>query len=222
VLYAPHFAVEGSVWNTRLHLLNPSEDTVEVEIEVLDETGMPFYFPGADNPVIVNFGAGSSLSRDLSVLFPFADDQLFSGSLKILSTDNHLLGGGIVFRGRIGDAEYATSLPLSGRGARAAVFPHVALGLDYFTGISVLNISPGSTSFSIFLHDKAGLEVGIFDNVLQPGEKFARRISDLFPSAVGQIGGYVVVTATEPIQAALIFGNQDMDFIASVPAHPLD
>lgn len=221
-LFGAHFAVSPGTWDTTLRLVNPANHPVRATVELIQEDGTPFILAAAANPATIDLAAAGAWHATISSLFALAGAAPASGSLRVTTGDGSVIGGILEFGDFNGADSYRASLPLVGQGSRAVIYPHVALDWGYFTGLSLLNTSAQSNSARLQLYAKSGVMVSSLDVELPPAAKYVRFLDDLFPQAAGQVGGYLVITADEPVASYELFGNEGMDFIAAVPGRPLD
>jgi len=221
-LWAPHFASGAGAWETSLHLINLSDSPSDIQIHLLDEDGQPYPSLLKANPATQQLAPGQTWSASVASLFGLSTPELHSGYMYIQGDSDALLAGYLDFGDPGGMSRYRTALPLLPRGTRAMIFPHVAMGLGYYTGIALLNPADAESQVRLDLYNKQGGVVGTVELALAPGQKYARLLSELWPAAVGQIGGYLAVTASQPVLGYQLFGTEDYELVSAIPAHPLD
>jgi len=116
-------------------------------------------------------------------------------------------------------------MPLQGAGAREFYFGQVANGsvggVDYWTGVAVLNTSAVATQATFRVCRSDGTVNGNEVNVsLAPGQKYVGLLSQLpgIGTLASQSSGYLYVMATEPVLAFELFGDNSQTFLSAVPA----
>jgi hypothetical protein len=91
-----------------------------------------------------------------------------------------------------------------------AIFSHVATSLGYFTGVALLNPGQIANPYRVMAFNKeTGASLGVFDGVLQPGERISKLITELIPddAADGQSGGFIWVKTEQPAYMTSLFGT---------------
>ena len=98
--------------------------------------------------------------------------------------------------------------------ATSLIFPHVAHGNGWFTGLAFATGSRAA-SVTVEVYDAAGRSPRTTTISLQANQQQARLISEFVPSITTQFGGYIRVRSDEPIWAWEIYGSADV--LASGP-----
>ena len=112
---------------------------------------------------------------------------------------------------------FAASSPLESRTFTQAVFSQVANGLNYFTGLAILNPNAQTASITLDVYAVSGTKTGSTVLTLGPRERASKLLSQLLPVSEGQMGGYLVLTSTVPILAQELYGDSSFNFLSAVP-----
>jgi hypothetical protein len=88
------------------------------------------------------------------------------------------------------------------------VFPHVAHGAGYFTGICLITGNAAST-ITVDVYTADGKMRRSATVVVGPNQQIARVISELVPSVVSQSGGYIRIYSSDPILAWEVYGSDE-------------
>ena len=213
-LFAPH-VVNLPDYDTTVQLVNVGAEETVVVARIFRADGTV----GADEHTL-------TLSPGRWVRLTAADLELpadFEGWLRI-DSDGAPLAGSVTF-GQPDDRGYESTLPLSAEGLRDACFAQVANGpvggIEYYTGLAVLNPHPQPVDISIGIFHPDGTPNGILvTRTLQPGEKYVRLVQ--FMEGVGSLtpqgSGSLTVTAVQPVHSFALFGNTSFEFLSAVPA----
>lgn len=216
-LYFPQFAV-GSGIRTELGLTNLSRETVVAAIAAHRPDGS-LYGGGevGQNPVTRELAAGQSIREDLAEAFGFSAGAEREGWLEATS-ESTALSGRITYR--IPGAGAAAAVTATSRGAKKAIFSHIATTQGFFTGIAGLNPGALPADVGIVASNAAGQILGRFDMTLRPGSRFSRLLSDLIAGAEGQNGGFVFVRSNVPLFLTSLFGTAEGSALANIPPQP--
>ena len=214
--YIAHLATQGQYTST-LTLVNPDPLPQKVLITAADlQVGGQPRMPWSQTieRVIPPYGR---LAESVDTLFAFTTQPLMTGYLHYeVSTDTEGLLGSLAY-GTI-DGTALAAVPAQGNGYSDLFFAHVAQGLDFYTGLAMLNpnTDPVVVGFSTF--DRDGKKTGAKLFTLNAGERRARVFSELLDN-FAQVGGYVRLSSTRPIFTYELFGSQSSQrFLANVPA----
>ncbi|RPJ53538.1 MAG: hypothetical protein EHM23_30755 [Acidobacteria bacterium] len=157
--------------------------------------------------------AGSLIDRDLSALFQLTGN-LTAGSLQASANGTGVLGDILVYGP---DGEYASVTQLSSRPAREAVCGYLANGLGVFTGLALFNPGDESADVAVEVFSSEGSSFGKASISLASKGRLARQTSELVPSTKGKVGGYVRITATQPIIVQEMFAADTLEYMSTVP-----
>ncbi len=113
-------------------------------------------------------------------------------------------------------SEFATAAPLQTQKARKTVFCQIANALGLFSGVALFNPGNNIAQVTLEAFTAAGESAGRQNLALEPGASLARTLTELIPSTAGQVGGYLVVSSSEPLLVRQIFGDHELTFFASV------
>jgi hypothetical protein len=223
LLYAAHFA-EGRLYRSVLNVFNAYPGEAIVTIQAFTDDGSPL---AESAPIVLPAGgmAEGDLSDLLSLDWQSAD--FITGYLRV-GSDRPMLGGSLTFSDRQG-GRFSSSLLLQEAGGRSLAFSHLAVGnvggVDYFTGLTVLNTGTADAHLDVEIRDENGAQTGLGQLILPAGHKISQMLPDFVPGFLPQVKGYITLTALESNAALLafeLFGDTALDFLAAVPAQPLN
>ena len=212
-----HLASQSG-YQTRLTLVNYSAEAQVVKITADGlNTGVQARTPSSVT-VERTIPANGRLEEGAEQMFGLTGNELIVGSVRFDVQGNT--------RGLIGYLDYGTTdgillsaVPAQGTGFSDLYFSHIAEGLGFYTGMALLNPNTQSSSVTIDVFNREGRRVDSAVLVLAPGERRSRLVSQLLPLAANQVGGFVHVTASQPIFANQVFGSRvGLTFLANVSA----
>ncbi len=203
---------------TSLKLINTSDESRALVLTALAESGEPL-----GHSVPLQLEPTESLQADLGELFDLGP---VAGPASVGSLRVEADGAGVIGDVLFGDPNllrFAAALPLQSRLFRRALFSQVANlssprpDLRTFTGLAFHNPGdePAQVTVRVFMED--GVETGSTVIDLGPGQRLSRQLTELVPSSVGQVRGYIVLESCVPIVAQQLFGNFTLDFLSAVP-----
>ncbi len=209
--------------DTRITLVNPSAAASEVVLRLLDEEGHEI-----TAPVVRSMPARSQLSSPGWELFglanPLTTFRLTVGSVSVTSDPGVI---GVMTFGDPAGGTYLSASPLMSTSSarRELYFGHVAVGLlggvDYFTGMALVNMSPAATAnIQLRLYDAEGKFVAGTERpyTLGPGSRTAQLVEQLIPGFRGsQFGGYIHLISDSEVCAYMLFGDSSYNFLSAVP-----
>lgn len=215
VLYSAHVTSLPGFYYSDVVLINPANEPATVRMTAYDATG--------------------NVIRTLEdIVLPMGESRLFhesdlgltgqaDGWLKVESSGAPILG--YVTFGNPIDNHYESTLLFQNEGTTDAYFAQVAngnvYGVDYFTGIAIVNSNDASADVSISVHLSDGTLNGqVVYRRLAPGEKYIRLTEQIEGIGIlaGQSSGYLHIKATQPVLSFALFGNDSLDFLSAVPA----
>ena len=216
-LFSPQLAVGnlGIHYNTRLNILNVGASIAAVTVTLLDEKGSQLH----SGTTSVELAPGRHFSVDIQDFFGLEQAQ---GYIRVTAPEGSKLLGNVVF----GDGDptagllhFGASLPLSMSGSTSFVFPHVAQGMGYYTGVAFL--APDGARLKADAYDSSGRMAGSATLDLAPNLRVASLLEWLIPETAGQVGGYVQVTSDRPVIGFELFGTTDGKVLSAVPPQRL-
>ena len=223
VQYSSHLAVGdfgGVVYSTALVLHNAAAATRSAGITLYGDDGNP----AKRGSRTVEVPARGTVTLDLGELFGLSGAA--SGYLKVDGQGQAGLLGCIVFRDAAG-GRFVSSLPLQANGAARFLLGHIANGnlggLDFFTGLAVLNVGSLAQEVLVAAHDPGGIPLGATVLNLGAGQRQVSLLQGLMPGLPAIFGGYLSVEggAGAALLVFELFGNSTLDFLSAVPANPL-
>jgi len=220
-LVGAHFAV-GRLYRSVLDLFNTGTAPCDVVVHAFHDDGSPL---ASSAPLTIPDGGmvRSGLAELLGIDWQGTDAAV--GFLRVDGSRGGLLGT-LTFGDRAGQG-FASTLVLPQTGRSGMLFSHVAVGehsgIQYFTGLTLLNPGPGNATATVTVYDEFGLVTGQGQVTLPAGTKLSQMLSDFVPGLDAQVKGYITVTAQEP-EAALfafaLFGDSQGQFMSAIPPQP--
>ena len=215
-LFASHVVLFPDVYYTEINLYNPNGTAATATISPYDATGSLI-----SSPFDVNVPANQVLTlRDTQLGLPSA--QSTEGWIKVNSTQPLL---GCLTFGNPVDDHYMSTLPLQSQSASDLYFAQVANGnvggVDFFTGIAVVNPNLVAVDVTIQIYGSDGTLLGSATRTLAAGEKYVRLIQSIegIGSLPAQASGYMHVTSTGGgVFSFALFGDAALNFLSAVPA----
>jgi hypothetical protein len=223
-LYSAQFASGGTgaiQYFTDLNLINTSAQTRSVEITLVGNNGTPVAAPR--NPVSLTLAPGRQIRSRGDFLFGLADAvstrTLTEGSIVVKSDGPGVIGDSLF--GDVISEGFLAALPLETEGAPELVFPQVVQGSSdggrpYFTGVALYNPNSHDVRVTLDVIDKNGTKKGSAAVDLRAGERVSRTLPQLVADIAGQIRGYMRISATGPIVAGELIGDQMLQFLTAV------
>ncbi|MBN2433418.1 MAG: VCBS repeat-containing protein [Acidobacteria bacterium] len=220
-LVGAHFAV-GRLYRSVLDLFNTGTAPCDVVVHAFHDDGSPIT---SSAPLTIPAGGllRSGLAELLGIDWQGTDAAV--GFLRVDGSRGGLLGT-LTFGDRAGQG-FSSTLVLPQAGRAGMLFSHVAVGehsgIQYFTGLTILNPGPGNATATVTVYDEFGLITGQGQVTLPPGTKLSQMLPDFVPGLGAQVKGYITVTAQEP-EAALfsfaLFGDSQGQFMSAIPPQP--
>jgi hypothetical protein len=224
-LYSAQFASGGTgafQYFTDLNLINTSTQTRSVEITLVGNNGAPV--AGTRNPLTLTLAPGRQIRSRGDLLFGLADAvssrTLTEGSIVVKSDGPGVIGDSL-FGDPLGEA-FLAALPLETEGASDLVFSQVVQGSSdgggrpYFTGVALYNPNSHDLRVTLDVIDQNGTKMGSAPVDLGAGERVSRTLPQLITGIGGQIRGYMRISATGPIVASELVGDQMLQFLTAV------
>jgi hypothetical protein len=160
--------------------------------------------------------AWQSLQEPVQDVFDLdGSEGLVEGSLRV-----ECPGGGVIGDVIFGDpnvVKYAAALALQSAPFRRAVFSQISNAGDAFTGLAFLNPNAAEVEIDVEVYGRDGKLVGTKSLVLGAWKRTTVLLAVDVPDSAGLNGGYVMVSANQPIVAQELFGNATLDYLAAVP-----
>ncbi len=224
-LYSAQFASGGTgtfQYFTDLNLINTGTQTRSVEITLVANNGTPV--AGTRNPLTLTLAPGRQIRSRGDLLFGLADAvstrTLTEGSIVVKSDGPGVIGDSL-FGDPLGEA-FLAALPLETEGASDLVFSQVVQGSSdgggrpYFTGVALYNPNSHDVRVTLDVIDQNGTKRGSAAVDLGAGERVSRTLPQLITDIGGQIRGYMRITASGPIVAGELVGDQMLQFLTAV------
>ncbi len=197
---------------TFLNLVNIGTETATITAVLKDNTGKPV---GA--PATLQLEAGKQARKSVAELFQLTDGgTIVSGWIQVDTDKPGLIGDGEI---RTYSGKAMTTLPLNPSGGKQLTFSHVAQGLGYSTGISLLNPGQFGATAQVEIFGTDGTRVAGTQVTIPAGGRLVNVLTDaqLFPNLQDTIGGYVKVTSDQDLIGVEIFFTNNLELLSLVP-----
>jgi len=213
---APHVVLFPDAYYSEFNLVNPHPTPARVRLS-------PYYSDGTaiTAPFEVTIPAEQVLIlRDSDLGLPAGAAS--EGWIGLQSQDNTITG--CLTFGNPLDDHYLTTLPLQSQPRSEFYFAQVANGnvggVDYFTGISVVNPNGSACDVTIRVYASDGALNGSVTVPVAARSKFVRLLHLI--EGIGplpdQSSGFIQVVATQPVYSFVLFGDEPLNFLSAVPA----
>jgi len=206
-LYSAQFARQAGLF-TNVKLVNTSGVTRTIVMMAVDNAGQQV------GVGLRRLAAGAALEADVENLFDLSDNVV--GSMRVHADGPGVIGD-VVF-GQPGNLQWAAAMPLQMAGFRRAVFNQVANGMGYFTGLAMSNFTDQDSEVEIQVYSNQGNLVAEGVVNLGPGTRDSELLQEFLPLTGGQVGGWVLLTSTQPLIAQQLFALWDLTMMSAVPA----
>lgn len=195
--FSAQLAISDSLF-TNLNIVNTTSKARSVTLTAIDSDGITL-----GNPVEINVASGGQLSQDARTLF--ADPpQGFTGSLKVVA-DGPGVVGDVIF----GDSlklDYSALLLLQMETFEEAIFPQLANGSGFFTGVALFNPGAVDATLTFKVVSSLGAVIGQVEEMLGAGKRVSKLVDQFVTSSAGQVGGFVSIVSNQPLVGQMLFG----------------
>lgn len=223
-LFAAQFVTGGlgPVYFSHVTLANVTDKPITITAEVTDDAGK--IIPAGSKPITRTIPGYEVLQGFADTLFefpnPLSDPKRFEGSLKI-TTDVPGIIGDVIF-GDARDGRFLSSQSFGLTSATKLAFVHFAEGSfggkTLYTGIAFYNPGRDVVDVTIEVFSPKNELLGKGEIRLEGGKRTAQTVQQLVPAITQQNGGTIRITSTGAIYAFEVFGSNDLEFLAAVPA----
>ena len=193
--------------HTSLKLINVGTTSRRVTLTILSADG---YVVGGS--VTVDLGPGSQLEKDL---FDLATEEVVTGSLTVQTDGPGIIGDVLIKESAV--SKFATAALLQTQKARKTVSCQIANALGFFSGVALFNPGKSVAQVTVEAFTSSGESAGQQNLTLKAGASLARTLTELIPSTAAQVGGYLVVSSSQPLVVRQIFGDNELTYFSSVP-----
>ena len=191
---------------TSINLINVGTASRRATLTVLSADGSK-----VGGSVTVDLAPGSQLVRDL---FDLAGEEVVTGSLTVQADGPGIIGDVLIRESET--SEFATAAPLQTQKARKTVSCQIANALGLFSGVALFNPGKSIAEVTLEAFTSSGKSAGKQSLTLKAGASLARTVTELIPSTAAQVGGYLVVSSSEPLVVRQIFGDNELTYFSSV------
>ena len=198
--------------HTSLKLINVGTAPRQVTLKVLSADGS-----AVGSSVRVDLGPGAQLEKDL---FDLTTEEVVTGSLTVQTDGPGIIGDVLIKETAV--SEFATAAPLQTQKARKTVSCQIANALGLFSGVALFNPGKGIAQVTLEAFSASGESAGRGNLTLEAGASLARTLVELIPSTAAQVGGYLVVSSSEPLVVRQIFGDNELTYFSTVPASVIE
>lgn len=205
-LYSAQLAEVPGLY-TSVKIVNVGQSNSTMYLKAIGEDGQAL-----GEQYTVTLRPGDAFEKDAGEIFGWKAGESHVGSLRIEANTPTLIGD-VVF----GDTAFVSTaaVPLQITKFTRAVFCQVANGMGLFTGLAFYNPATDSVSITVQVFSPEGEKTGETTLNLPGGGRISQLLSELVPSTVNQIRGYVLISSNRPLIAQQLFG--DGSFLAAVP-----
>jgi hypothetical protein len=151
-------------------------------------------------------------------LFGAVGSDLVVGSVQLEAP------AGVAASALVGEAtrkRVLTGIPLYQSGFLEGVFPHLASGtvggISYFTGLAFQNTATSGAIVEIQVYSADGVLKRHRDLIVPAGGRYSGLLTELFADLESLVGGHIRVTSSVPIGMIEVFGNDNLEFLTTVP-----
>lgn len=209
-LFSPQY-VTGTFWRSTVAVINLEAFPAQLTLQLVGEDATPL---GVSRQVSVA-PRGKFLLDDPGF---FGTAAATVGYLRI-SSSGPRLAGCVTF----GDRErqsIAATLPLQSRLQRWFTLSHIVSNSLYYTGLALLNPGSQDAAVELYAYGPDGRLLGGGKQLLPPGQKRARLLTELLPELAGATidAGYLRIEANQDIAAYAVFGTYDGSSLSAIPA----
>jgi len=211
-LMVPHYAC-GDGYGTALYLINPGSRPVSMAI-----TAQPDGRSAAERlHATVILDPFTCRQFDVGQEWKLPPDQLASGYLVLGSDD---LEGNIYAAAVIRHSGGSASvMPALTGPSRSAFFSHVAAGLGWVTGVTLVNAFADPTHVLMALYSEDGRQVAATEVDLAPFSRAAHLVTEFF-DVEQHLGGFIRAESDGPVFTFMMFGRERGDLYSAVPPLP--
>jgi hypothetical protein len=207
-LYSAQFARQDGLF-TNVKLINTAKAPRILIMAAINNAGQQLAVSTRQ------LAAGATLEADVENLFDLPNDAAIVGSLRVQADGPGVIGD-VIF-GQPGALQWAAALPLQRVGFRRAAFNQVANGLGYFTGLALSNFTDQDADVQIAVYSIEGNLVAEGTVHLAAGTRDSELLQEFLPQTAGQVGGWVLLTSTQPLIAQQLFALLDLTMMSAVP-----
>lgn len=229
----PHFVASGG-FDTMISLINLSLEMVDdepvnmvVTLTLRDDAGAAI-----GEPVEVELSQFFSTRFSVKDLFQLEDTgAAISGWIEVVA-DHPGAADDSTTRG-LGLAGTSELQAFSGRALSANhlqvasqtdfIFPHVAQNSALSTGLVFLNSESETATLRVELRRQDGSMASEANFVLEPGQRRAQQLTELFPGLDEEFsGGTIRVFSDNPVNGLVMFFTNDLETLSIIPSQEID
>lgn len=198
-LVVPHIAFDGYWW-TGIAVMNTGSGDSIVTISACDKEGNQI------GCLEQSLKAKQNFVRMASDIFPGVPAKDIA-SLKFFSGDGQPLCGLLLYGSS--DGLQLAGLPLLPSTVSPVYLPYLACFETWWTGVGLMNAgdAPADVHFSLF--DRDGDILGSTMRPLNPAQRLAITIKDLFEDNISQAARYLKIESTQPLSGIYLIGTND-------------
>ncbi|MFQ5739254.1 MAG: hypothetical protein ACE5JX_09580 [Acidobacteriota bacterium] len=213
-LFATQVVVFGGA-DSLLNLINFNTEPATVTLTLRADNG-----EALSEPVVRELASNQLLKEQVADLFQLPESsEPVSGWIEVKSTVTAIVGDVNV---RLFSGRAMSAIPLQFLPSASFIFPHIAEGLGFSTGVSLLNTGASGATVGLSVHLPDGELIASRELQIGPGEREVKLLSEWFQGLPEMVGGYIRVEADQPIVGLELFFTNDTELLATVPASNLN
>ena len=199
---------------TLVNLIHTGTETANLTLSLRGNQGEDLA-----TPVNLQMEAAHSIRRNLVELFNLVDQGALTGWILIETDIPGIVGNAEVNRV---SGQAMTSILLQGPPMESFVFSHVVQGFGISTSLILLNPGPATANVQVEVHRSDGSLLGSLSLSIAPSQRESRLLKELFPNLPDLVGGTIQVSSDQGLIGLELFFADNLDFLASVPAQPIN
>ena len=211
---APHFLTNGPFtegFDPLLVLSNPAGSPVQVKVTVFTEAG-DLIFPPSSASRTFNIPANGSLLADVRTITGQPIAPTVNGWLSVESGTIALAGLVILDQGQA-----VTSIPLQINPLDRMVFSQITETQNLATGLVLVNPSGADAVVDMTLVHSDGTTFAQTSLPIAARSKLLRPLRDVFPEALGETSGYIVVRSSTALYGTGMIAALNNSLLAGIP-----
>jgi len=205
MLYIPHIPEENDLFWTGFAIVNPGDTDADAVFYWYDDEGQLL----GSSPVTI--AAGTKFKDRFDFAFPEFGDTARWG---MVMSDQPLIGIEIfgAYSGGI------CGLTLPGNARTHGILPELNSADGTWSGFAVTNVMPDAVSLTLELVGSDGIVKDTQTQSIAGLNRFKAVVGDYFTDATVEAGDYVRFTATGPVVAIQISGDNDRTVMSALTA----
>ena len=212
-LYIPEVQAFAG-FETFVNLIHAGTGTASLTLSLKGNQGVDLAAP-----VDLQMEAAHSLRKNVVELFNLVDQGAISGWILIESDIPGIVGNAEV-NGASGQA--MTSFLLQGTPMESFVFSHVVQRFGISTRLILLNPGPATADVQVEIYRSDGSLLDSLSLSIAPSQRESRLLKEFLPRLPDLIGGSIEISSDQGLIGLELFLADNLDFLVSVPAQPVN